>query len=213
MTVAVRVSRIGIRSTRSPFLSVCILNCIVANSIPSRGAKEVRMVHSAVSMTDTKMITCIGLNGEKTEVPLDQLTFRPSVFAVIVKDGKVLLSSQWDGWDFPGGGVHMDESIDEALEREVQQEIGLSVKRDKILHVSDHFFTHPNGNRHFHSVLMYFSCKDINGELSATGVNDQEKIYVREAKWIPLDEIDSLKFYNQIDSPTLIRAAAVSRGI
>ena len=164
-------------------------------------------------MTDIKTATCIGLNGEKTEVPLDQLTFRPSVFAVILKDDKVLLSSQWDGWDFPGGGVHMGESIDQALEREVKQEIGLTVKRDKIVHASDHFFTHPNGDRHFHSVLLYFSCKDVQGELSSAGVNDQEKIYVREAKWIPLKDIDTLKFYNQVDSPALIRAAIASRGI
>ncbi len=164
-------------------------------------------------MAGKKTVTCVGLNGEKTEVPVDKLTFRPSVFAVIIKDGKVLLSSQWDGWDFPGGGIHIDETIDEALEREVGQEIGLSVKRDKLLYVTDHFFTHPNGDRHFHSVLMYFTCKDIKGELSAEGVNEREKIYVREAQWMPVSDVAGLKFYNQVDSPALIRMAAEGRGI
>ena len=164
-------------------------------------------------MNEIRTITCIGINGEKTEVPIDKLTFRPSVYGVIVKDDRVLLSSQWDGWDFPGGGMRIDESIDKAFAREIHQETGLTVKRGKLLHVTDHFFTHPNGERHFHTVLMYFTCVDIKGELSKAGLNEAEKVYVRESQWIPLAEVDGLKFYNKVDSPALIRLAAEGRGI
>ena len=166
-----------------------------------------------MNMTEKKTVTCTGINGEKTEVPVEQLTFRPSVFAVIIKDDEVLLSSQWDGWDFPGGGIHMGETMDEAFEREVKQETGLTVQRGKLLHVADQFFTHPNGDRHFHSVLMYFTCKGVEGELKTQGLNEGEKAYVREAQWVPLSHIAKLKFYNQVDSPALIRMAADGRGI
>jgi ADP-ribose pyrophosphatase YjhB (NUDIX family) len=163
-------------------------------------------------MEEKKTVTCVGLNGEKTEVPLEQLSFRPSVYGVIVRDGKVLLSSQWDGWDFPGGGMHIGESIDEALEREVKEESGLSVKRDKLLHVKDHLFTHPDAERHFHTVLIYYTCKDISGEISTDGFSTGEKLYAREAQWIPLANVSGLKFYNQVDSPALIRMAVEGRG-
>lgn len=164
-------------------------------------------------MSDKKTVVCVGFNGEKTEVPVEKLAFRPSVYGVIVNDDKVLLSSQWDGWDFPGGGMHVDETIDEALEREVREETGLFVKRDKLLYVTDHFFTHPDAERHFHTVLIYFTCNDIRGRISTADLAEGERAYVRAAQWIPLEQVPRLKFYNQVDSPALIKMAAEGKGI
>ena len=166
-----------------------------------------------MTMTEKKAVICTGINGEKTEVPIEQITFRPSVYGVIVRDGNVLLSSQWDGWDFPGGGMHLGESLDEAFEREIREETGLSAKRGKFLHVTDHLFSHPDGERHFHTILMYFACADVHGEISAEGLSPKEKVYAREAQWIPLGDIAKLKFYNQVDSPALIRMVTEGRGI
>ncbi len=153
-----------------------------------------------------------GMNGHIHDVPVSELTFRPSVYGVIIKEGKVLLSSQWDGWDFPGGGIELGENIDDALAREIKEETGLSAKRGRLLHVQDGFFTHPD-QHHYHSILMYFTCEDVAGDLSTDGLTAEEKLYVREARWIPLEEIHTLKFYNQVDSLTLIRLAAEGRGI
>ena len=60
---------------------------------------------------------------------------------------------------------------------------------------------------------MYFTCKGVEGELKTQGLNEGEKAYVREAQWVPLSHIAKLKFYNQVDSPALIRMAADGRGI
>ena len=164
-------------------------------------------------MRAKKTVMCVGINGEKTEVPVEKLTFRPSVYAVITEGDKVLLSSQWDGWDFPGGGIHIDENLDEAFEREVKQETGLSVKRDKLLHVGESFFAHPDTGQYFHTILLFYTCKDISGTVSATVASSGEKVYVREAKWIPFSEVAALKFYNQVDSPALVRLGAEGKGM
>lgn len=159
-----------------------------------------------------KHVQCKAMSGHVHDVPVSQLSFRPSVYGIIIKDGRVLLSSQWDGWDFPGGGMDLGETIDETFVREIKEESGLDVKRGRLLHVTDAFFTHPD-QKHYHTILMYFAGEDVRGEISAAGLSSDEKIYAREAQWVPIDKIAGLKFYNQVDSLTLIRLAAEGRGI
>lgn len=54
---------------------------------------------------------------------------------VINEDGQVLLLKRSDkvtrpgGWDFPGGGVDMGESPDEAARREIKEETSLTVHK------------------------------------------------------------------------------------
>jgi len=155
----------------------------------------------------TRTVICVGFDGERTEVPVSALTFRPSVYGVIVRDDKVLLSSQWDGWDFPGGGMHPGETMDEAFEREVREETGLSASRGKLLHVAEAFFTHPNTKKHYHTLLLYFEGLDAKGEISTAHLSEDEKIYVREARWIPIKDLHTLKFYNSVDSIGIIEKA------
>ena len=54
---------------------------------------------------------------------------------------------------------------------------------------------------------MHFFCKDPQGEISADGFDENEKTYLKKAEWIEIDRIDSLKFYNGVDSPAIIRKA------
>jgi len=57
-------------------------------------------------------------------------SFRVAVFAIIVRDGQVLLARRRDigWWNLPGGGMELGETVDEALHREVYEEIGLNVE-------------------------------------------------------------------------------------
>lgn len=54
--------------------------------------------------------------------------YRVSVKALIEdKDNRFLLAKETDGtWDFPGGGLEFGEDIQTALQREVQEELGLN---------------------------------------------------------------------------------------
>lgn len=55
--------------------------------------------------------------------------FRPSVRAIIIRDGKVLMihSLKYDYYKFPGGGIEAGEGMEQALCREVAEESGFAV--------------------------------------------------------------------------------------
>ena len=54
--------------------------------------------------------------------------YRVAVKAVIIKDNKalVVIDNRDTGWSFPGGGVDLGESPQQALMRELHEEIGVN---------------------------------------------------------------------------------------
>lgn len=60
--------------------------------------------------------------------------YRPSARGIIIVDGKVAMvhSRKYDYYKFPGGGIQADESMEEALIREVLEETGLRVIENSI---------------------------------------------------------------------------------
>ncbi len=154
-----------------------------------------------------KSVVCRDLWGKQKRVPVAKLEFRPSVYGVIVRGGKVLLSKQFGGYDFPGGAIDLGETIDKALTREVWEETGLRVKRGKLLLVKDDFFIHPKTGKYFHSILLFYTCTNPRGKISTAHFDAYERQYAGRAEWIPIAKALKLKFYNPIDSPTLIKQA------
>lgn len=71
---------------------------------------------------------------KKDYVPDGSVFSRPSARAVIIKDGKIAMvySKKYNYYKFPGGGIEADESMEDALIREVLEETGLCVIRDSI---------------------------------------------------------------------------------
>lgn len=59
--------------------------------------------------------------------------YRVTVKGLIVVDGRVLLMKEVDKksgkWELPGGGLDFGEEIHEALKREIQEEMGVKVKK------------------------------------------------------------------------------------
>ncbi len=153
-----------------------------------------------------EMVACRDKDGNLQEVPVEKLQFRPSVYGIVIREGHVLLSPQWDGYDFPGGGMDIRERIEEALVREVKEETGLDVTPGPLVHLQEDFYAATKG-RFFHSICMWHICTDPRGEISTEGFDEHEKEYAKAAQWVPIESVDSLKFYNPVDSPSLIRLA------
>jgi 8-oxo-dGTP diphosphatase len=93
---------------------------------------------------------------------LDEKRFRV-VAALIRKNGKVLLTQRWPGkhlgltWEFPGGKVESGESDEEALKRELQEELGIEVEIGSCCFETCHGY----GNREVH--LLIYRCKLVSG--------------------------------------------------
>lgn len=59
---------------------------------------------------------------------IDDCLYRVSIKALILDRHKLLLVKEWDDdwWSFPGGGIEHGESIQEALHREIEEELGVT---------------------------------------------------------------------------------------
>lgn len=152
-------------------------------------------------------VICFDQKGKKHQVSISKLSFRPSVYGVVIQDDKILFSRQWDGYDFPGGGVEIEETIESALKREVKEETGLNIQIVKLLACEDSFFKLPVSNKFVHSILIYYLCQSTGGRLSIRHTTDEEKIYLGQPEWINIEDIFKIKFYNSIDSIKLINEA------
>ncbi|HST90087.1 MAG TPA: NUDIX hydrolase [Ktedonobacterales bacterium] len=66
-----------------------------------------------------------------------QARFRIGVFAVIERDGRYLLARRRDigWWNLAGGGMEYGETVEEALAREVREEIGCAIQIRRLVGV------------------------------------------------------------------------------
>jgi 8-oxo-dGTP diphosphatase len=112
------------------------------------------------------------------------------VAALIRQGGKVLLTQRKPGrhlglsWEFPGGKVEAGESDEQALMRELQEELGVTVS------VGTRCFEtrHSYGTREMH--LLVYRCRLLEGEPRALDVNAVEwveEIRVQEREFLPAD--------------------------
>src|SRR5690348_18497563 len=71
--------------------------------------------------------------------------YRPNVGIVLLNArGQVFWARRVrrDGWQFPQGGMHTDETPDEAMYRELQEETGLRAGQVEVLGSSDGWLRH-----------------------------------------------------------------------
>ena len=105
--------------------------------------------------------------------------------AVIVRDNRVLVTRKGNGdfvhlWEFPGGKIEEGESGEEAVSRELEEELHLSIT--VVRHLSDVEYDYPK----FHLMMRCYVCCVTDGEVTLT---EHE-----EARWVTLEELDSLCF-------------------
>ncbi len=150
-------------------------------------------------MPKNNKVECKNIKGEKFVVPKSELSFRPAVSAVVIKDNKILLSKQWGKYDLPGGGVDVGEKLEDALKREVYEETGIKIKIKRLIACKDAFFKMPAPRNNFvHTIIMYFECSVIGGKLSNKNFNSFEKEYADMPEWVDLKNIDKIKLCSTI---------------
>ena len=112
------------------------------------------------------------------------------VAAIIRKDGKIFATQRGygdfkDWWEFPGGKMEPGETREEALGREIREELSTEIKIDKLLRTVE--WDYPA----FHLTLHCFMCRLASEEMhlnehEAAKWVDGESIY--SLKWLPSDE-------------------------
>ncbi len=154
-----------------------------------------------------KLITCVDVPGKKYKFPLKDYVFRPSIYAIIIKNGKILLSRQWDGYDLPGGGIDVGESLDKALMREVKEETGLTIKKGELIDCQSTFFLGWVSKTPWQGILIYTFGKIIKGKITDKFLQGEEKQYAKKAQWVSLKKIKNIKFYSSGNVLAVIKKA------
>jgi 8-oxo-dGTP diphosphatase len=111
--------------------------------------------------------------------------------AILVRDSRILLGKRAGGqllypnvWDLPGGHLEAGESPDQALIRELEEELGIVPTRFAQLDVFDELNPEKNGAHKYHVYLVT--------EWSGTIANRQPQEH-SEIRWVPLETAHQLE--------------------
>ena len=138
-------------------------------------------------------IDTLDIFNNKYNVDINLLDISVHVYGIAIKDNKILIFPQYDGYDFPGGTAKKGESHIDTLIREFKEETGYTVEPIELLNVYTSFFHHINKNKDYQSYLIFYKVKIIDGSISDDYLDDDEKQYAKLAKWVSIDELNSIK--------------------
>ena len=112
------------------------------------------------------------------------------VAAIIIRDGKIFATQrgygEWKGWwEFPGGKIEPGECPQEALVREIREELDAEIEVGELLETVE--WDYPD----FHLKMHCFICSlvsesvHLNEHEAATWLTRET---LRSVKWLPADE-------------------------
>ncbi len=111
------------------------------------------------------------------------------VAAVIIKDNKVFATQRGYGefkskWEFPGGKIEAGETHNQALKREIFEELKSEISVEKFIKTID--YTYPN----FRLIMHCYLCNLVNGDLELLEHEASmwvDKTLIMELDWLPAD--------------------------
>lgn len=110
------------------------------------------------------------------------------VAGIFIKKKKILITSRPKGrifeffWEFPGGKVKRNESLEFALKREIKEEINIEIDESNLIFFKKYNFMRANKNL----ILNFFICKKWSGKLK---MNEGQSF-----KWTNIKDICKYNF-------------------
>ena len=107
------------------------------------------------------------------------------VAAIIMRDGSLFATQRGygdykDWWEFPGGKIEPGETPEEALVREIREELHAEIEVVRLVDTVE--YDYPK----FHMAMSCYLCRLISDEI--------ELVEQEAARWLDLDDVWSVKW-------------------
>jgi A/G-specific adenine glycosylase len=83
-------------------------------------------------------------------------------------------------WEFPGGKIEANETVQDCIRREILEEIGIHIEP------GEHLMSLSHDYSHFRVTLHVYLCRYIAGE--------PQTLQCQEVRWVSLQEIEEFSF-------------------
>ena len=119
-------------------------------------------------------------------------TILVSAVALIDQDGRILIAKRPDGksmaglWEFPGGKVELGETPEQALVRELSEELGIKTWNSCLAPLT--FASHAY--KDFHLLMPLFVCRKWEGIVIPKEEQELKWVYSNELKNYPMPPAD-----------------------
>ncbi len=129
----------------------------------------------------------------------DKGKFNYRVCGMIINDGRILAmhDERSPYYYLPGGRVKLGESAEEAVIREIREELGAEVEIIRPLWLNQGFFTEDVSGEQFHEICIYFLI-----DISKTDILTRGKMFTQRDngqmlsfEWLEFDRLKDEYFY------------------
>lgn len=115
------------------------------------------------------------------------------VYVVIRAGNDILVTKNWLGlhkvWRLPGGGIQKGETITDALQREVREELGLKIDTNNLKQLQKNAYYEPTKKFKYYLFLL------DSAEKPNLQVNQKEIV---ASEWIPTNELHKLPISEEL---------------
>lgn len=142
-------------------------------------------IESVYTITDKEAL------GVEYDYSTRQFDCRDTVRAVVVNNDRLIAVqnvTMFGGYSLPGGGIEDDETIEQALMREMCEELGAEVSIIESLGLIKTLRYKPDADKGKMYIANCFICSVV-GNLKPLTLTDQEIEFGTELLWLSLDEV------------------------
>jgi 8-oxo-dGTP diphosphatase len=128
----------------------------------------------------------------KQRIRVAGLVLDPDQRILLVRETDPVTGSEF--WVPPGGGLEpQDSSVIACLQRELQEETGLTIQVGRLVYLREFAKT----SRQVHHIELFFEVRDYHGHINSGGLANgrQADNLTRHAQWFRKDELASLQVY------------------
>lgn len=142
-------------------------------------------------------------NNQLVDLPQNrEAEFRVSVHAIIENNDSILLIKDGrseQGLEFPGGGIELGQTPQEALIREIREETGYDLDENSIdvINVSSENYYHGKRDRYFCGISITFTAQLESEKQHELQLDSPDEI--DEVKWVKTDKLlkENIAKYHQ----------------